>query len=425
MMKFNSRNRKGSSDNKPDPTMGHPRFKTEGFDRIDREDQNDRISDDEDGAEVKIVGHRRPAKPNKSLEVQIQGSQGSPYRRPQGQITNAASSNSNSSPPETASQYFQSDRGQIRDREDYKSRRQAPRMTSHAKHDLSLLSQDDQDELSTDQYGDVEHANTAQNLLRKRQPAKTGDREGQGMTINFADSSEDEISNKKHDIAPGTYGPSRTKTRKHQEQDSYVLHQLFSETKKWLLQEHLRRWTMVHDKSAGLLSFHTPDDELVFQFSTKELEKIEIAEGYRKMVLHKSRTQVAAGAIHFYVELGSPDECEQLFENLKSRDSVIGKIPKSRSVSTTLSLIYPNSPFLAKIWTKFSEMWPRSQFKPRDKDQLSRKKRKMFAWRKPEPRRDLVKVGSMTTNPGPLPTGATMKLALLNGAPDRKVSQKK
>ena len=424
MMKYNPRNRKGSSDNKPDPTNGHPRFKTEGFDRIDSEDQNDRISDDEDSLEVKFVGHGRSSKPNKSLEVQIQGSEGSPYKRPQGQIA-AASIKSNGPPLETASRYFQSNRGRILDQEDYQIGRQAPHMTGRPKQNLSLLSQDDQDELSTDQYGHVEHANTAQKLLRRNQPAKHGDKEGQDIANNFVDSSEDEISNKKMDIVPGTYGRSKISPRNPQGEDSYIIHQLFSETEKWLLPEHLRRWIMVHDKTAGLLAFYERENELVFQFSTKELERIELANGYTKMVLHKSRTQVAARSTHFYVELGSPDECEQLFENLKSRDSVIGRIPKSRSVSMTLPLIVPSLMFSAKIWTKCSRMWPRSQFKPRGKDQLNKKIRRMFAWRKLEPRRDLVKAGSMTLSPGPLPMVATIEAAILNVGSDRKVLQKK
>ncbi|PVH76573.1 hypothetical protein DL98DRAFT_657386 [Cadophora sp. DSE1049] len=326
------RTRNGSAtDNRNGLINGHQRFNPESFDQIEREDQNDRISDGDDGDEVKIIGHRRPLKPNKILEVQIQGSEGSRYERPQGQKPYATSTNSNNPPSETAqaSRYFHSDRGPLRDQVDSKASRQVPRMTNRAKQDLSLLSQDDQDELSTDQYGNAEHASTAQRFLRRSQPTKPGDREGQGPAIDAGDSSEDEISNKQVDIIPGRYGPSKTNSRKPQGEDVYVVHQVFSESKKWLLEEQLQRWMMVHDISAGLLSFFDRSNELVFQFSTKELERIELASGYKKMVLHKSRTQAAAGSTHIYVEVGSSDECEQLFENLKRHDSVIGKIPKT------------------------------------------------------------------------------------------------
>ncbi|KAH7388988.1 hypothetical protein BKA64DRAFT_127053 [Cadophora sp. MPI-SDFR-AT-0126] len=327
------RNRNGSAtDNISGVISGHQRFSRDVFDNIHREDKTDRISDGDDGEDVKIVERRPHKKSNKSLQIQIQGSEGSPYEKPQGQKPFRTSTHSNSPPIETAqaSRYFQSDRSPLRDQEDLHARRPVSRMAKSIKQDLSLLSQDDQDELSTDQYGNAEHASTAQRLLRRSQPTIPGARAGQHTSINLSESSEDEISNKKVDIVPGKYGSSKTNSRKPQGEDSYLIHQVFSEAKKWLLGEELQRWTMVHDKSAGLLSFLDRTDALVFQFPTKELERIELASGCSKMVLHKSRTQAAAGSIHIYIEVGSADECEQLIENLKKKDSVIGKILKER-----------------------------------------------------------------------------------------------
>ncbi|KAK0130284.1 hypothetical protein ONS96_000807 [Cadophora gregata f. sp. sojae] len=314
---------------------GHQRFDPESFDQIAKEDQNDLISDDDAGEDWKIVGPKQPIKSNTRLEIQIQGSEGSSHGRPRGQKGYATSTNPKSSSLETAqaSRFFR-------------------------KEDPSLLSQDDQDELSTDQYGNAEHVNIAQRLLRKGQPAKSGDRESHGIAINVGDSSEDEISTKKNDITPGKYGPSRTKSKKPEAEDSYIIHQVFSEVKKWLLQGQLERWILVHDKSAGLLTFYNRSDDQVLQFRTKDVEKIEIADRHNKMVFHKSRNHTAAFSTHIYVEFTSSDECEQLFENLKIKDMTIGRLSKDRDYLDKVFRNLAQKPIQAKRQTPIAQQEP-------------------------------------------------------------------
>ncbi|KAH7324072.1 hypothetical protein BKA65DRAFT_406693, partial [Rhexocercosporidium sp. MPI-PUGE-AT-0058] len=229
------------------------------------------------------------------------------------------------------SRYFPSTRGSSRHQGDSREQPQGSRTNSRAEQDHSLLSQDDRDELSTDQFGNAKHADTAQRLLKKNQPSKLRDQGDQGVPVNLDDSSEDEIS--KPDIEPGKYGCSQGNPQQARGEDSYTVLQVFSETAKWLLPGGPSRWVMEHNTKAGVLSVYDASDKLILQIPTKELDKIEVSDRGSKMVLHKSRSQMAKGAINVFIEMRSTDECEQLFRSLKSIDPALRRIPKPQSVS--------------------------------------------------------------------------------------------
>ncbi|KAG4437207.1 hypothetical protein IFR05_007296 [Cadophora sp. M221] len=318
-----SRNRNGATDNNIPVINGSQRFNRDSFDQNAREDKNDRISDDE----ITITETGPPRKPNNKVEVQIPAYEGSAFRKSPRQKANGNRRISNSLPMEIASPYFPSDPASSQDQRDSREKKQVDRTNSRVKEDHSLLSQNDRDELSLDQYGNTEHANTAQRLLRESQPIKRGEEESQDSPIHVEDLSEDEIS-KNPDIIPVNYGASKSKPRNIHEEESYTVHQVLSAKVKWLSPDKMSYWTMALNKSESLLSFYDAFNKLVLEFPSHEIESVEVADPGNLIVFHRSRAQTAAGAIRIYIQMHNSHDCQRLFESLHSLDHTLKQIPK-------------------------------------------------------------------------------------------------
>ncbi|KAJ5050917.1 uncharacterized protein L3040_002784 [Drepanopeziza brunnea f. sp. 'multigermtubi'] len=150
--------------------------------------------------------------------------------------------------------------------------------------------------------------------IQKQSPANSNEENSRKQSFTVDESSEDETG-KSADIAPTKYGSSKTKAKNVLGEELYKVSQFFSESNDWLLKELTRSGVLKHDKNSGLLAFAAEDTPRI-EFSSNKVERIESCRTSSKMVIHKPRDQ--DGAPKLYIEFGSSDLCQQLYEELKS-----------------------------------------------------------------------------------------------------------
>ncbi|XMA09848.1 hypothetical protein WAI453_002639 [Rhynchosporium graminicola] len=301
----NLRQRKGAAmDKNPHMTLsvsnGHHRFAQQYV----GEDENDRISD-----------YGSSTKPGGSLSKRgetLTGWEGTSSQGPPRQAANGGSRiPSRGMETEEVSRHFRPNGGR-------------------AEKGLDQLSQGDQDELSVDTRGDVEHGKVTQKLPKHNRVVKGAFSKTRVPSFELEDSSEDDLS-KKADIQPTKYGPTKANNQRKHDIESFQVHQVLSETMKWLLPAALSQWALEINKSMGTLSVIDASEQLVFQFPTKDVEKFEFANGNSLVVLHKSRAVNSVRDTKIFIEMHSYDDFQQLFQSLKSLHPTISRLPKETS----------------------------------------------------------------------------------------------
>jgi sentrin-specific protease 7 len=216
-----------------------------------------------------------------------------------------------------------------------------------------------EDEPSLDELAVGQHRNpheAARKVLAARKkstsvrpdaPAEKG-----AKKIEVVDDSDDEISVRRTNIQPtkfssqtgakivgsrNTQSTNANASRKVKPpatvgQDNYRVRQIFSASKKWLLEPAEHVWFLVHVHSERRLMIHDEVGRFEFDIFAISIHFIEIAPDCSKLILHKTQDLAPGTTGHIiYLELDDADQANSLHERFRELESAIDFHKKQKS----------------------------------------------------------------------------------------------